>query len=129
MFLHGPMPDWSVDFDAPRYLFLLALLRLIWLIGRHSPGALPVWRRRMALLLRLAVATLMIVALAEPNWLSIVHRLTVLFEMDASDSIRRDEVDSALKYVNAANQRRHATRGDRAGRERDLNLLLLLQMP
>jgi Mg-chelatase subunit ChlD len=115
MFLHGLMPDWSVDFDAPRYLFLLALLPLIWFIGRHSLGALTVWRRRMALLLRLGVATLIIVALAEPNWLSIVHRLTVLFVVDTSDSIRRDEVDSALKYVNAASQQRDAARGDRAG--------------
>lgn len=115
MFLHGLMPDWSVDFDAPRYLFLLALLPLIWFIGRHSLSALIAWRRRAALLLRLAVATLIIVALAEPNWLSIVHRLTVLFVLDTSNSIRRDEVESALKYVNAANEQRDAARGDRSG--------------
>src|SRR5262245_40694383 len=114
MSLHGLMSDWSVDFDAPRYLFLLALLPLIWFIGQRSLSALTAWRRRAALLLRLAVATLIIVALAEPNWLSIVHRLTVLFVVDTSDSIRRDEVDSALKYVNAANQQRDAARGDRA---------------
>jgi Mg-chelatase subunit ChlD len=115
MLSHGLMPDWSVDFDAPRYLFLLALLPLFWIISRHSLGALSSWRRRTATFLRLAVATLLIVALAEPNWLSIIHRLTVMFVVDTSDSIRRDEVASALKYVNAAAKQRDASRGDRAG--------------
>ena len=70
MFSHGSMPDWSVDFDAPHYLFLLVLLPLFWFIGRKSLDALPAWRRRAALFFRLAVAALLIVTLAEPNWLT-----------------------------------------------------------
>lgn len=107
--------DWSVDFDAPRYLLLLVLMPIIWLAGRRSLAALGAWRRRTALFLRLAVASLIILALAEPNWLTLMHRLTVLFVVDASDSIKKEELDQALKYVNAAAEQRDAGRGDRAG--------------
>src|SRR5262245_4460954 len=91
--------DWSVDFDAPRYLLLLFLLPFIWLTGRRSLAALGAWRRQAALWLRLGVATLIVLALAEPNWQTLMHRLTVLFVVDASDSIRQEELSDALKYV------------------------------
>jgi Mg-chelatase subunit ChlD len=109
------MFDRSVDFDAPHYLLFLLLLPLIALIGRRSLAALGRWRRRFAILLRLGVATLLIVALAEPNWQTIIHRLSVMFVVDASSSIHREELGSALKYVNAAATTRDKTRGDRAG--------------
>ena len=109
------LSNWSVDFDSPGYLLLLVLLPLFWFFGRRSLAALGPWRQRAALFLRLAVATLVILALAEPNWLTLMHRLTVLFVVDASDSVRREELDSALKYVNAAAEQRDASRGDRAG--------------
>jgi Mg-chelatase subunit ChlD len=105
----------SVDFDAPHYLLLLLLLPLIALIGRRSLAALGSWRRRFTILLRVVVATLLIVALAEPNWQTIIHRLSVMFVVDASSSIYRGELDSALKYVSAAATTRDKTRGDRAG--------------
>jgi len=60
-------------------------------IGRKSLQALGGWRRRAALFLRMAVATLLIVALAEPNWLTLIRRLTVMFVVDASGSIQRTE--------------------------------------
>jgi Mg-chelatase subunit ChlD len=109
------MFNWWVDFDAPQYLILLLLLPVFWLVGRRSLSALGRWRRTTVLGLRLAVAALLIVALAEPNWLTLMHRLTVLFVVDASNSIERSELDDALAYVNAAAQQRDAERGDRAG--------------
>jgi Mg-chelatase subunit ChlD len=109
-------PDWWVDFDAPHFLLLLLIvLPAVWLIGRRSLHALSTWRSRSAMGLRLAVATMLVVALAEPNWLTLVRRLTVLFLVDASDSIQRDELDHALAYVNAASRQRDRQRGDRAG--------------
>lgn len=104
-----------IDFDSPQYLLLLALLPVFWIIGRHSLRLRNSWQHSAALGLRLAVAGLVVVALAEPNWLTLMHRLSVLFVVDASDSIERDELDSALKYVNAAAEQRNKQRGDRAG--------------
>jgi len=107
--------NWSVGFDAPQYLLLLALLPLFWLIARRSLRTLGKWRQRAAMLVRLTVAALMVIALAEPNWLTLMHRVTVLFLVDASDSIQPDELSHALDYVNAAVDQRRADRGDRAG--------------
>ena len=105
----------SLDFDAPQYLFLLVLLPLIWWLGRRSLAAFGNWRRRAALFLRLAVAALFIIALTEPNWQTLIRRLSVMFVVDASDSVRPDELDHALNYVNAAARQRDTARGDRAG--------------
>ncbi len=110
------MTDWSLDFDAPQYLWLLALLPLFWLLSRRSLHALSPWRRRAALGLRMLVATLLVLALAEPNWLELAHRLSVLFVVDGSSSIDQTELQDALAYVNkAAATQRDAARGDRAG--------------
>lgn len=109
------MGDWSIDFDSPYYLFLLLALPAFWFVGRRSLQGLGPWRRHMALFFRMAVAGLIVVALAEPNWLSMMRKLTVLFVVDASDSIQRDELTHAIDYVNAAAKQRNAERGDRAG--------------
>ncbi len=109
------LSSWSVDFDAPRYLLFLFLLPLFWFVGQRSLQSLNTWRRSCALGLRLAVATLLILALAEPHWLTLMRRLSVMFVVDASNSVRRDELDSAVQYVNTAEKQRDTTRGDRAG--------------
>lgn len=110
------MADWSIDFDAPQYLWLLVLLPLFWLVSRQSLHALGNWRRRAALALRMIVATLLILALAEPNWLELAHRLSVLFVVDGSSSIEQTELQDALDYVNqAVATQRDEARGDRAG--------------
>jgi Mg-chelatase subunit ChlD len=109
------LSSWSVDFDSPRYLALLVLLPAFWFLGRRSLTSLGSWHRRFALALRVAIAAVFILALAEPNWQSLLHRLSVMFVVDASSSIQRAELDSAVKYVSAAAQQRDASRGDRAG--------------
>jgi len=110
------MTDWSIDFDAPQFLWLLVLLPFFWLLSRRSLHALSKWRRRSALALRMLVATALILALAEPNWLELAHKLSVLFVVDGSSSIEQAELQDALNYVNkAVATQRDATRGDRAG--------------
>jgi Mg-chelatase subunit ChlD len=110
------MANWSLDFDAPQYLWLLVLLPFFWLVSRESLHALGTWRRRAALALRMIVATLLVLALAEPNWLELAHRLSVLFVVDGSSSIDQTELHDALAYVNkAVATQRDANRGDRAG--------------
>lgn len=109
------MTHWLIDFDSPAYLVLLAALPVFWLVGRRSLQALGPWRRHAALALRLVVAGAIIIALAEPNWLSLARRLTVLFVVDGSSSVAHDELARAIDYVNAAAQQRDAARGDQAG--------------
>lgn len=110
------MTDWSIDFDAPQFLWLLVLLPFFWLLSRRSLHALSKWRRRSALALRMIVATALIAALAEPNWLELAHKLSVVFVVDGSSSIDPAERQDALNYVNkAVATQRDANRGDRAG--------------
>lgn len=108
-------PDSWVSFDAPAYLILIAVLPIFWFVGRRSLRALGSWRQHMAMLLRMAIATLLIVALAEPNWMTMIHRLTVLFLVDGSASVEQGELTHALNYVSAAAKQRQPQHGDRAG--------------
>ena len=89
MHLIETLSNWSVNFDSPRYLVLLAILPAFWFVGRRSLAALGNRRRHFALTLRLAIATFFIIALAEPNWQSLLHRLSVMFVVDASSSVQR----------------------------------------
>ena len=57
-----PMFDYSVHFDRPIYLWLLAVLPLFWIIGFRSLAALGSVRRWLALLLRTTVAAMLILA-------------------------------------------------------------------
>jgi Mg-chelatase subunit ChlD len=104
-----------IDFDSPFYLLLLLVLPVFWILGRRSLRSNGTWQNKAALSLRLMVAGLMVVALAEPNWLTLINRLTVLFVVDASNSIESGELSAALDYVNAAAKQQSGDRGDRAG--------------
>lgn len=110
------MFDSSLDFDSPRYLFwIVPVILAIWFIARQSLSSLGSIRRWFAMSLRILVAVLLIAALAEPNYLKLGKKLAVLFLVDGSSSISREESAEAIKYVNAAAEQRDKQREDRAG--------------
>ncbi|MEZ6184273.1 MAG: VWA domain-containing protein [Planctomycetota bacterium] len=95
-----------IVFASPSYLLLLPpllLLVLVW--GRRSLAGLERWRRRLALFLRLAVVTLVVLALAEIEWRDLTQRVEVVFVVDRSRSIPEAKGDEALELINAAQAR------------------------
>lgn len=87
----------SVEFVHPEWLALLLLLPLIvWLAGRGLDwrrlwrGRVESWRPWVAVLLRCAIVTLLVLALAEPRLRRPNEHTTVLFVLDRSQSIPQD---------------------------------------
>lgn len=94
------------SFAAPEFLPLLPLLwALVWLIGRRSLAGLDRGRRRLALGLRLAVVSLLVLGLAEVEWRDTTERLKVVVVLDHSRSIPDEQTARALQMVDAARRR------------------------
>ena len=80
-------------FDQPHWLWLLVLVPIVLLLGRGWLRRLAAWRRGTALVLRSAVLSLLILAIARPSLYWPDSRLSVAFVVDESDSM--DEADRA----------------------------------
>jgi uncharacterized membrane protein/secreted protein with Ig-like and vWFA domain len=93
----GPM-----GFSKPLFLALLLAVPVLFLIERKTLVALPAWRRRAALGLRLAIIVLLILALAGLTLFSATDQLCVLFALDRSLSVPSAETDRALETINMA---------------------------
>lgn len=112
----GGMFGYRIDFEAPGYLGLLALLPLLWWIGYRRLAALGAVRRQAALLLRSAVVLAVVCALAGVQLVRISDRLTVLYLLDQSDSIPPDLRRRSLEFaIDSVRQHRNAARQDQAG--------------
>jgi uncharacterized membrane protein len=106
----------QVAFDNPWYLLLLAALPVVWWSSFRSLAGLGRVRRAMAIGLRSLVFTLLVLALAEAQWVRTSDRLTVLYLLDQSLSISQAQSDAMIKYVNESiGLHRDSNRQDRAG--------------
>lgn len=96
-----------VSFKSPVLLALLGLLLITALVarGRRTPAA--------AVVLRLAVLTLLILALAAPQVIGLRGSQTVIFGVDLSDSIGPRARQQALDFMRTASGNRRS--GDRIG--------------
>lgn len=110
------MLDYSLHFDRPFYLWLLAVVPLFWILGRHSLSALGGVRRWLALFLRTAVATALILALAGVELVRTNDRVTVIYLVDRSLSVPGEKSEALIEYVNrSVQEHRDVQREDRAG--------------
>ncbi|MGD9648576.1 MAG: VWA domain-containing protein [Pirellulales bacterium] len=109
--------DYGLSFDSPNYLWLLVpLLPAVWFLGRRSLSGLGRLRGALALLLRSAVAVLVVLALAELQWVRSHQRLTVFYLVDRSLSMPDEATKPIAEYINASVATHLQTaRGDRAG--------------
>ena len=78
---------YRLDFDSPWYLLLLAMLPVMWWFGRRSLSGLGRVRKWVVLLLRSAVFVLIVLSLAEIQWVRTNDKLTVIYLLDQSLSI------------------------------------------
>lgn len=105
-------------FAEPEYLVLLVVLPLTWWMARKSLAGLPPARRVMALTLRLAIITLLVLACARMQFHSPAENVAVYFLLDWSDSIPNSPADfrgDILRYVEEASRSDERQAADRVG--------------
>lgn len=92
-----------ISFDRPWALLVLPFLAVyFWALTRRSYAGLAPASLRLALGARLAVATLLTVALAGAHLVKRSDKLTTMFVLDVSRSIRPDQRAQALDYIRKA---------------------------
>jgi Mg-chelatase subunit ChlD len=100
----------SLAFDRPAYLGLLALIPVMWWLGRRSLGGLGRWRKGTALTLRSLVTLALVLALADVQYRRRNDQLTVVYLLDQSLSIptatRQAMVDYVAESVKASPDRK-----------------------
>jgi Mg-chelatase subunit ChlD len=107
---------WGVGFDRPGYLVLLVLLPLLWWWSYRSLSGLGKLQRFFALTLRSLVLALIVLALAEVQWVRQSDRVAVIYLVDRSLSIGADRLPDIIDYVNQETaEHLDARRSDCAG--------------
>lgn len=92
-----------IAFDRPLALLLLPiLLPFFWWVARKSYAGLNPQSARLALTARLIVGTLLILAISGFHIIKRTNRLSTLFLIDISKSIRPDQRARGLEFVRQA---------------------------
>jgi uncharacterized membrane protein len=105
---------YSLAFDRPAYLVLLALIPVLWWLGYRSLAGLGRWRRWLALTLRALVLLLIVLALADAQYQRKSEGLTVVYVLDQSLSVPAPQRAEMIDYVrNSIKQHRNDAKGDR----------------
>lgn len=106
----------QLAFDSPWYLLLLAGLPFLWWASFRTLSAFGRWRRALVVGLRTTVYVLIVLALAETQWVRTSDRLTVMYLLDQSLSVSQEQTDTMIDYINRSiASQRDAARADRAG--------------
>jgi len=110
------MAGFDIGFDRPDYLYFLLLLPLLWALSFRSLSGLGNIRRLSVLVLRSAVISLLIFALAEIQLKKSNDRMTVIYLLDQSESIPPSQRQAMMKYVvEEVDLHRQDSRSDKAG--------------
>ncbi|RMF37597.1 MAG: VWA domain-containing protein [Planctomycetota bacterium] len=110
------MGRFSISFEYPWMLILLAAIPLLWWVSWKPLASLGGGRRVAALTFRSIVIGLLVLAIAGVQWVWISDRTTVIYLLDQSDSIPRAKRDVMLKYaIESVAAHRREARGDRSG--------------
>ncbi|MEM7454352.1 MAG: VWA domain-containing protein [Planctomycetota bacterium] len=104
----------NIAFDRPWFLLLFLLLPVLLWFSFNSLAGLGKWRRLLAMFLRAAVFSLLVLALAQAQWQESTDRLTVIYLLDQSDSIPSEHREQMLDFVHRA-VKEHRREEDRAG--------------
>ena len=100
------MLDFRLSFEHPGYLWLLLGLPVLWFLGYQSLSVLGKFRRCFALILRTAVWTAIVFAIAGVQMVWVSDRMTVMYLLDLSESVPQAKRQVMLDYV-VRNVKRH----------------------
>ena len=104
------------EWNSPQYLWLLAVLPLVWFFSYRSLAGLGHLRRVLALAFRTIVLLTIIFALAEFQIARTSEKVTVIYVLDQSASIPVGKRNAMMKYVvTEVAKHRNEDREDRAG--------------
>lgn len=103
--IQGALARMPVTFASPEFLLGLLLLPIVVILGRRSLAGLDRFRRRMALGLRVALVTLLVLALAEVEWRDLTQRVEVVYVVDHSRSIPEGKSQEVLELINKSRGR------------------------
>lgn len=103
-----------IRFESPGYLVLLAVIPLLIALSFRSLAGLGRVRRWLAIAARCLVVTLIVFALAGAQRVKTSDELAVIFLVDRSNSIPRDQQQQALEFIRQADQERRKQK-DRVG--------------
>ena len=87
-----------LEISYPWMLLALAALGLVWLRARDSVALFTPQRRRLSLTLRCVGVTLVVLALSDPRWLQSTDRQHVLWLIDVSRSVGKEEPSRATTF-------------------------------
>lgn len=104
----------SIGFDQPWYLLLLAVVPLVWLVSFKGLANLGRWRWCLVNLLRSAVVLLLVLALAEIQIERTSDRVAVIYVLDQSESVPLFKRRAMRQYV-IRSVAEHRKRNDLAG--------------
>ncbi|HEY2839385.1 MAG TPA: VWA domain-containing protein [Pirellulales bacterium] len=96
------MFSYGISFERPVWLYLLAVIPLLWWWGQNSLMAFGRARRWAICLCRSLVLALIVVATAEPQFVQNTDRLAVVYLLDQSLSIPQGERGAMIDYANLA---------------------------
>src|SRR5690349_8014664 len=85
-------------------LLLIPLLPMFFFLGRPRMARLPAWLRRAALGARLAMVTLIVLALSQPLLGRTSESVSVVFAVDRSESVSNEARQAAESFVSQALQ-------------------------
>ncbi|MCB9677372.1 MAG: VWA domain-containing protein [Alphaproteobacteria bacterium] len=102
-----------VGFERPEFLWLLLLAAPVIGLAFWSKRKIPLFRRLLALALRLALLVTIVFAIAGFTWQQAIDALGVVFVVDRSASVGGSGQAQAAQFIEAALE--HQTREDRAG--------------
>lgn len=95
--------SWLHEWAArPSYLWLLLLLPLLWVGLRYSLARMTGPQRRWATVLRVAILSLLVLALAGLRMPWVNHNLTVVFAFDRSASVTSEAEKAGLEWMRKA---------------------------
>lgn len=91
----------NIQFSNPAFLWLLLAIPWIGMLGFRSDSSLGKWRLGCVCLLRICIFIALILAMAGLQWLSPQAGMNVVFLLDRSESISKEQQAAARQYVNA----------------------------
>ncbi|HRF02450.1 MAG TPA: VWA domain-containing protein, partial [Pirellulaceae bacterium] len=104
------------SFDEPIWLWAAAAIPLFAIVAALTLRGLSPLRRTAIVLVRSLLLLLIVLALAEIQWVQRTDKVTVLYLLDQSESIPRDKRQYMLDYVvREVARHRNETESDRAG--------------